>query len=304
MKNILNQHPKLKMLEMCGIRRLNMEDCLLMMSKHINGLPDQMELEDIEDCTVWRPVWSEHVDNMVNQRFLGAVVDAIMQEEMAKHAQSKGELEDDDHVSSTVKMMAKQYWRTLMSEICAAANPTKQEKVDGRLREKHHQTRWSQLTDCQQEAVRKFKRKYDVQGADTMLDSAFGSNHYSVGEEGWSPDSNSMLHFFISSTPYTSNGKKEERASLAWIILQKWDNFTPSFGPNLSKLEDRPPHSNKATPMIPFKMMINDAWLTAHPSQQVIDGMDWLKGFYSCAKEGASVNHFCWPELSSTGQIP
>ncbi|KIO14439.1 hypothetical protein M404DRAFT_17385 [Pisolithus tinctorius Marx 270] len=67
---------------------------------------------------------------------------------------------------------------------------------------------------------------------------------------------------------------------------KKWDNFTPSFDPNPSKLEDRPPHSNKATPTIPFKTMINDAWLTAHPSQQVVDGMDWLKGFYSRAKEG------------------
>ncbi|KIO01564.1 hypothetical protein M404DRAFT_149728, partial [Pisolithus tinctorius Marx 270] len=99
-KNILNQHPKLckgqfnrsccikkpilhsKMLEMCGVERLNVEDHLSMMSKHINRLPDQRESEDIEGCTVWMPVWSEHVDNTVNQRFLGAVVDAIMQEEM------------------------------------------------------------------------------------------------------------------------------------------------------------------------------------------------------------------------------
>ncbi|KIO12222.1 hypothetical protein M404DRAFT_20055 [Pisolithus tinctorius Marx 270] len=256
-KNISNQHPKLKpilhskMLEMCSIERLNVEDHLSMMSKHINRLPDQRELEDVEGHTVWRPVWSEHVDNTINQRFLGAMVDAIMQEETAKCAQSKGELEDDDHVSSTVKTMAKQYWRTLMSEIHAAANPTKQEKADGRLREKHYRTRQSQYVAflC-------------------ILDSIH--KQWQEGNEGVS----SM------DRPTSKPIKKHHKT------MKKRDNFTPSFDPNLSKLEDRPPHSSKAILTIPFRTMINDAWLTAHPSQQVVDGMDWLKGFYSHAKEG------------------
>ncbi|KAI6020537.1 hypothetical protein EDC04DRAFT_2901679 [Pisolithus marmoratus] len=67
---------------------------------------------------------------------------------------------------------------------------------------------------------------------------------------------------------------------------KKKDNLTKSFDVHPSQMEDQPLHSAKAKPTIPFKTMIRETWLLAHPGQQVVDAMEWLEGFYLQAREG------------------
>ncbi|KAL4064217.1 hypothetical protein V8B97DRAFT_1856768, partial [Scleroderma yunnanense] len=67
---------------------------------------------------------------------------------------------------------------------------------------------------------------------------------------------------------------------------KKKDNLTRGFNLHPSKMVKKLPSSRKSNATIPFRTMINEAWLEAHPGQQVMDGMEWLQGFYSQAKEG------------------
>ena len=66
----------------------------------------------------------------------------------------------------------------------------------------------------------------------------------------------------------------------------KKDAVTPSFDNNPSKMDDRPPASCKQNPTKPFQLMFDAKWLAIHPSEEVIEGMPWLKEFYLQAKEG------------------
>ncbi|KAI6041996.1 hypothetical protein EDC04DRAFT_2892509 [Pisolithus marmoratus] len=115
-KNILNQHPKLKpilhkkVLEMCGIDMLGQADCLKTLAQYQHGLPNQWPSEEVDGQIIWRPAWSEHVDHTVNIRFLHSIMDGIMEDEKMKHSQAKGELDNNDYVSTTIMMMAKSYW--------------------------------------------------------------------------------------------------------------------------------------------------------------------------------------------------
>ncbi|KAI5998320.1 hypothetical protein EDC04DRAFT_2612471 [Pisolithus marmoratus] len=166
-KNILNQHPKLKpilhkkVLEMCGVDMLGQADHLKTLAQYQHGLPDQRPSEEVDGRIIWRPAWSEHVDHTVNVHVLHSIVDGIMEDEKAK-----GELDDNDYVSTTVMTMAKSYWRTLASDIRAMIA---------------HRCRG---------AVEEFEKKFGIQGAAAMIDSDFGSDNQTIDEESLSEDTN------------------------------------------------------------------------------------------------------------------
>ncbi|KAL4067435.1 hypothetical protein V8B97DRAFT_2025007 [Scleroderma yunnanense] len=264
-KNISNQHPKLK------------------------GLPNQRPSEDIDGQIIWQPVWSAH--------FLHTVVDSIMEDEKAKCAQGKTELEDNDYVPETVMMMAKSYWHTLATNICSSTDPDKQAKCTVLNTGKHQ---------CMRRGM--FEKKYGMQGAVAMIDTDFGSDNQTIDEEGLGENSKACCK----AQDIPSNGWM--RAGLTWWSLdcltdpestgsgpppkhqkttKKKDNFTWIFNLHPSKMEDKPPHLGKSKPTIPFQMMFNETWLGAHPSQQVMDGMEWLGGFHLWAKEGNLTPNNC-----------
>ncbi|KAL4071541.1 hypothetical protein V8B97DRAFT_2023702 [Scleroderma yunnanense] len=279
-----------KVLDMCSIERLGLEDCIHALAKCC--------LEDIN-------VWSAHVDHTMNLQFLHAVVDSIMEDEKAKHAQGKTELEDNDYIPETVMTMAKSYWHTLATNICSSTDPDKQAKHTVLNTGKHQ---------CMRRGM--FEKKYGVQEVVAMIDMDFSLDNQTINEEGLSEN----LKACCKAQDVPSNGWM--RAGLTWWLLdyvaflhildtihkqqcladpkstgfgpppkhqkttKKKDNFTQIFNLHPSKMEDRPPHSGKSKLTIPFWMMFNETWLGAHPSQQVMDGMEWLGGFYLWAKEG------------------
>ncbi|KAI5988504.1 hypothetical protein EDC04DRAFT_2535924, partial [Pisolithus marmoratus] len=333
-KNISNQHPKLKpilhkkVLEMCGVDMLGQADRLKTLAQYQHGLPDQRPSEEVDGRIVWRPAWSEHVDHTVNIRFLHSIVDGIMEDEKTKHSQAKGELDDNDYVSTTIMTMAKSYWRMLASDIRAMADPQGQAKRKDRISDKRHCSRRGQIAHRRRGAMEEFEKKFGVQGAAAMIDSDFGSDNQTIDEESLSEDTNMRRK----EQDVPTNGWK--RVGLTWRSLdyvaflrildaihkqqrvvdpqvsssgpaqpdstagtsgpapkrrkmtKKKDNFMKSFDVHPSQMEDRPPHSAKAKPTIPFKTMIHETWLLAHPGQQVVDGMEWLEGFYLRAREG------------------
>ncbi|KIJ58742.1 hypothetical protein HYDPIDRAFT_141388 [Hydnomerulius pinastri MD-312] len=66
----------------------------------------------------------------------------------------------------------------------------------------------------------------------------------------------------------------------------KKDVHKNNFDTHPSKMSTRTPDSQKAIPTIPFRGMMNTAWLSANPSTTVLDGMTWLEDFHKRAKEG------------------
>ncbi|KAI6041805.1 hypothetical protein EDC04DRAFT_2601437 [Pisolithus marmoratus] len=190
-KNISNQHPKLKpilhkkVLEMCGVDMLGQADHLKTLAQYQHGLPDQWPSEEVNGRIVWRPVWSEHVDHTVNICFLHSIMDGIMEDEKAK-----GELDNNDYVSTTVMMMAKSYWRTLASDIRAMADPQGQAKRKDRISDKCHRSRWGQIAHRHRGAMEEFEKKFGVQGVAAMIDSDFGLDNQTIDEESLSEDMN------------------------------------------------------------------------------------------------------------------
>lgn len=59
------------------------------------------------------------------------------------------------------------------------------------------------------------------------------------------------------------------------------------FNAHPSKMTDRIPNSQKSLPSKPYKPMCNPAWLQAHLSVDVVEGMPWLQGLYEKAKDGS-----------------
>ncbi|KAI6139100.1 hypothetical protein BKA82DRAFT_138652, partial [Pisolithus tinctorius] len=43
---------------------------------------------------------------------------------------------------------------------------------------------------------------------------------------------------------------------------------------------------HKKKPILPFKNMVDNAWQRSHPDVKLLDGADWLDGFYSQLQEG------------------
>ncbi|KAL4073274.1 hypothetical protein V8B97DRAFT_2023065 [Scleroderma yunnanense] len=304
-KNISNQHPKLKsilhckVLDMCSIERLGLEDHIHALAECIEGLPNQRPSKDIDSQIIWRPVWSAHIDHTMNLQFLHAVVDSIMEDEKAKCAQGKTELEDNDYIPETVMTMAKSYWHTLATDICSSTDPDMQAKHTVLNTGKHQCTRRGT-----------FEKKYGVQGV-TINEEGLSENlkachkAQDVPSNGWmragltwqSLDYIAFLCILdtihkqqhLADPESTGSGPPPKHQK----TTKKKDNFTWIFDLHPSKMEDKPPHLGKSKPTIPFQMMFNETWLGAHPSQQVMDGMEWLGGFHLWAKEGNLTPNNC-----------
>ncbi|KIM59497.1 hypothetical protein SCLCIDRAFT_1187062 [Scleroderma citrinum Foug A] len=76
----------------------------------------KLTFEEVEGRVIWRPLWAEQVDHMVNLTFLDAVVDSIMAAEKTKREKGMKELDNADYDKSVVMMMVKSYWQTLAGE--------------------------------------------------------------------------------------------------------------------------------------------------------------------------------------------
>lgn len=57
-----------------------------------------------------------------------------------------------------------------------------------------------------------------------------------------------------------------------------------TFDPALNKMRSDPPVSAKKT--IPFRSMVSEKWLEKNPGIVLLDGGEWLSGFYGRLKEG------------------
>ncbi|KAL4078646.1 hypothetical protein V8B97DRAFT_2021035 [Scleroderma yunnanense] len=293
-KNISNQHPKLKsvlhhkVLDLCGIKRLGLEDHIHALAKHIEGLPDQRLSEDID----------AHVDHTMNLQFLHAVVDSIMEDEKVRRA----DLEDNDYVPETIMTIAKSYGHTLATDMHSSMDPDKQAKCTVLNTGKCQCMRRGTVL-----AVDEFEKKYGMKGVVAMIDMDFSLDNQTIDGEGLSEN----LKACCKAQDIPSN--ECMRAGLTWWSLDYIAFFCildtihkqqhladpnkrqlhPYFDLHPSKMADRPPHSGKSKPTIPFQMMFNKTWLGAHPSQQVMDGMEWLGGFYLWEKEGNLTPNDC-----------
>ncbi|KAL4074987.1 hypothetical protein V8B97DRAFT_1868055, partial [Scleroderma yunnanense] len=73
------------------------------------------------------------------------------------------------------------------------------------------------------------------------------------------------------------------------------------FDLHSTKMSDKLPRFMKAEVTKPFQSMMNKAWLMVHPSQEVLEGMVWLDGFYTCAhKEELSINDYIYLDELAT----
>ncbi|KAL4061794.1 hypothetical protein V8B97DRAFT_1852744, partial [Scleroderma yunnanense] len=63
------------------------------------------------------------------------------------------------------------------------------------------------------------------------------------------------------------------------------DTSIKMFDLHSMKMNDKLPRSANAEATKPFQPMMNKAWLMAHLSQEVLEGIVWLDGFYMCANK-------------------
>ncbi|KAI5996794.1 hypothetical protein EDC04DRAFT_2612690 [Pisolithus marmoratus] len=160
-----------KVLEICGMDMLGQADCLKTLAQYQHGLPDQWPSEEsmfTSSIALWMELWKMRRQSL----------------------QAKGELDDNDYVSTTVMMMAKSYWRMLASDIHAMADPQGQAKRKDQISDKCHRSRWGQIAHHRRGAMEEFEKKFGVQGAAAMIDSDFGSDNQTIDEELLSEDMN------------------------------------------------------------------------------------------------------------------
>ncbi|KAG1742876.1 hypothetical protein EDB19DRAFT_1966398 [Suillus lakei] len=258
-QTLVNKYPELKSLihplffEFCCINQALKRADRIKLLCEVEPLETGEPFELCEQKQVWHPNWKGHIDDEINAVFIQEIAMRLWNNEKAlRERAGTGQIPDGAYAIGTISDCVKSYFRNQAS--CA---------LDG---------------DLSNNTIQRRK------------DAGVGDSAFMVeGSEWRSVDYVAFLRWLT----FKSNNESEEGdevndrpPSKRRKVTQKKKQLKLVFDLAPSKMNEDPPISHKKTnPTVPFKSMVSAKWLKTHLDMVLLDGGEWLSGFYGTVSE-------------------
>ncbi|KIK79309.1 hypothetical protein PAXRUDRAFT_36472 [Paxillus rubicundulus Ve08.2h10] len=320
-KNISNQHPKLKNIihplffDLCGISKSVEQAERMEQLALLPPLPNNEAYKEIDGKQLWRPHWNENVMSKVNDLYISEIVDWVWTNETSLCNSEKGkpEMEDDDYDLKVIRMMAKSYFRNIADQLKKFTNPEKliivatcRCEAIGVFEEKYNVEGAVALVDTD------FGSDYFSYNEDNLSDdskarcqkqSISKGSCMTIGLYWHTLDYVVFLHTLDSlhkhnvsvapppetgpqAGPNTQAGDDAQAPPSKCCRMTEKETHKNVFDSHPSKMSDRFPDLHNTKAAVPFKPMVNPAWLRANSSSKMSCRQDPLAaGFLFMRKQ-------------------
>ncbi|KIK79090.1 hypothetical protein PAXRUDRAFT_162223 [Paxillus rubicundulus Ve08.2h10] len=243
-------------------------------------------------------------------------------EKQHKNPNTNGEINDEDYHQHLILKCAKNYFRNIHKQVTGHTNPDKMAKAEEHLVNSCHHSQCSGVSKNHRKVATWFKAETKAKakalgqdsglelGALALIDTDFCKDAVFHDDDKLSDslqerrqkaelskDVNIAIRYEWRSIDYVTflcflslkaaklaphaqpaNGQpatKKRRTTTNKLTKKTFD--APS-----SMMSKKEPSSGKKPPTIPLKSMVDLRWTEEHPKVQLMDGADWLVGFYNC----------------------
>ncbi|KAG2141057.1 hypothetical protein DEU56DRAFT_755120 [Suillus clintonianus] len=226
-----------------------------------------------------------------------------------------GQIPDGAYAIGTISDCVKSYFRNVHKQYLEFNDDEKAEKAIRRKTNSKHRARRQTVTKVRRKAAKAFESQAS-QGAMAMIDTDFASDVLSYASDGDLSDDTIQRRkdagvgdsaFMVEGSDWRS---VDYVAFLRWLtfkskneseegddvngrppskrrkVTQKKKSSKSVFDLAPSKMNEDPPISHKkSNPTVPFRSMVSAKWLKTHPDMVLLDGGEWLSGFYGTVSE-------------------
>ncbi|KAI6034174.1 hypothetical protein BKA83DRAFT_4539007 [Pisolithus microcarpus] len=321
-KTTVNEHVVLKSIiqplfcQLCGI------DCDANKKNRVAALAAVRPLSTGEvfevssDSTqLWHPDWLGKVDDEHNAKFIKEVANCVYNNEKVQREQTHIKTIPDKSFNPDIIMeCVKTYFRTIHKRAKELNSD------EGILRLKHRQEygrrrgRRVTVAAARRKAALQYEGQTGHQAAAAVIDTDFGSDILTCNDGEVSDDT-------LQRRKQTEAGQSANKVighawrSIDYVAFLRWLSFramkepqeggdaltSADTGPQRKRrrtttkkvhklnFDVNPKHLNRKPPppkATLFKVMVNQRWQDANPDIPLLDGVDWLRGFYSQVQEG------------------
>ncbi|KAG1723041.1 hypothetical protein EDB19DRAFT_1916288 [Suillus lakei] len=321
-RTLVNKYPELKSLihplffEFCCINQALKRADRIKLLCEVEPLETGEPFELCEQKQVWHPNWKGHVDDEINAVFIQEIAMRLWNNEKAlRERAGMGQIPDGAYAIGTISDCVKSYFRNVHKQYLELNDDEKAEKALRRKTNSKHRARRQTVTKARRKAAKAFESQAS-QGAMAMIDTDFASDVLSYASDGDLSDNTIQRRkdAGVGDSAFMVEGS--EWRSVDYVVFLRWLTFKskneseegdevndrpPSkrrkvtqkkkqsklvFDLAPSKMNEDPPISHKKTnPTVPFKSMVSAKWLKTHLDMVLLDGGEWLSGFYGTVSE-------------------
>ncbi|KAG1763831.1 hypothetical protein EDD22DRAFT_952028 [Suillus occidentalis] len=324
-RTLINKYPELKGLihplffEFCCINQALKKSDHMKLLCEVEPLNTGEPFELCEQKQIWHPNWKGHVRDSINAVFIQEIVMRLWNNEKAlRECTGTGQIPDGAYAIGTISDCMKSYFRNVHKQYLELNDDEKAEQALRCKMNSKHRARHQTVTKARRKAAKAFESQASPggQGAMAMIDTDFASDVLSYASDGdlsndtiqrqkdaGVGDSAFMVEgsewrsvdyvAFLQWLTFKSKNESEEGdnvngqpPSKCRKVTQKKKSSKLVFDLAPKKMNEDPPISHKkSNPTVPFKSMISEKWLKTHPDMVLLDGGEWLTGFWGTVKE-------------------
>ncbi|KAG1747041.1 uncharacterized protein EDB91DRAFT_1079679 [Suillus paluster] len=261
LKNVSNDHPALKVMP----------------------LKNGWAYEEIDTKQIWHPNWMGNVDDEVNGQFIKEIINFIVDNEKRLHNGPipKSDIPDADFNTGIITECMKGYFRNIHQQVFSQKDPTKQPNT---LRANFLKIPWNGETKLVLGSQQIWLLGMNgvvwvsMKQTDTIPCNVLDKDEDST----LNGDSASAATTKVNPTEGEANSKRPWKCHRTTAGQPK-KPMKRVFNLDPTQMNSDEPKLGKK--MKPFRNMVSDWWMIDHPDMQVLDGVPWLKGFYTRLNE-------------------
>ncbi|KIN93402.1 hypothetical protein M404DRAFT_171307 [Pisolithus tinctorius Marx 270] len=305
--------------QLCGI------DCSRSKKVHVavlaavkpldSGEPLELTAEGVE---IWHPNWLGQVDDKLNTKFIEEVAERVYNNEKSQRELTQVKnIPDKSFNLPIITECAKTYFRSIHKRASELQTEQGVRKAKQRLEYGRQCTRHSTVAAVRRKVALQYKQDSGHKGAAALIETDLGSDVLTCNDSDVSKDT-------LERRKLAEVGKSANKVvghawqSIDYVAFLRWLSFCalkqqqdvnkPSSG-SMRNADDElqrkrrkttkkfhkrvfdvsPKHLNHNPPQPKatiFKSMVDETWHAKNPDMEVVEGVDWLKGFYSTLRQG------------------
>ncbi|KAG2743405.1 hypothetical protein P692DRAFT_20878594 [Suillus brevipes Sb2] len=284
-RNVANDHPMLKTLihplffELCHVNKVLKKSDRIKLLCEVEPLELGKPYELCDQKQAWHPNWKGNVDDAVNTAYIQEIVTRLWDDEKVLCEKTgKGEIPDVDYDRGIITECAKSYFRNVHKQYLQLNDEEKARQAERRKTNSKHRAHRQTVTNARRKAVALASKTLESQakGAMAMIDTDYASEQLSYVSDADLSDDTLQRRKDAGVGDGALMVEGSERRS-----IDKKKPIKRVFDLAPSKMNHDPPTSNKKNKLtVPFKSMVAEKWLKTHPNMELLEGGEWLQGFY------------------------
>ncbi|KAG2119426.1 hypothetical protein DEU56DRAFT_760943 [Suillus clintonianus] len=291
-RNISNDHPKLKSIihpmfaDLCNISRSLSKSARAKLLNTVKPLESGEAYKEVDMKKIWYPNWKGKIEEGVNAVFIQEVVDLVWDNEkrLCEDPNSKFEIQDADYDRQLIFECTKTYFRNIHKQFLEHHNDDKARKAMEHKNQGRRCSRRQTAAKNRRKAAEAFEKDSGHPGILAMIDTYYTSDLTEDTLERRRDADVGKGAFMVEGAQWRSINNEEAPAPKHHKVVEK-KAVKSTFDLAPSKLHSGPPPVSSKK-IVPFRTMVSKKWLKKRADIALLDGGEWLSGFYGQLKEG------------------